>query len=396
MNLSRISGKKFQIISKAQDEMLQLDLFRFVSDNVLADISSKKRKSRISITKNKVVKSPAGHFYGYIDHTKTFSTFCLGDSNQFAVEAIKRFINTDKTDFGMIYLKASSSLGKTHILHAIANEMLLNKKSFFLSSPLQMLTTIDNVNALKLYSFLLLDDLEEVEGKIELQKILCQLIDYAQAGKIKIILTGTKHPKHLKSCDERFMGKLSAAVTHHISGMNQILFSTIVGAKCREINLIIPQDVNDLVSKQTEYNIRGVESILHKLKSVSEIKNQEVALDMALEIIELKETALKDKIFQHNHYQMFLTIVAEYFYISSDDLLSSVRRRNFSIARHVAIYILKEKIGLGVMRISQLFNKDHSSIIYAVSRIKHEMENDLKMRSKVLQLIENFLSYINK
>lgn len=68
---------------------------------------------------------------------------------------------------------------------------------------------IDNFNMLKFYDILLIDDIEEIEGNTELQKIFCQLLDYASNGKIKIIITGAKLPKDLSGCDDRIKGKLS-------------------------------------------------------------------------------------------------------------------------------------------------------------------------------------------
>ncbi|MGZ3809939.1 MAG: DnaA/Hda family protein, partial [Bacteriovorax sp.] len=366
-----------------QEETHQLDLLSFVSDYALADMSAKDKQARTSLAKNNAAKASALHFHGNVDKNKTFSSFCLGDSNQFAVEAIKRFIFSEKSDFGVIYLQAASGLGKTHILHAVANELIATKKSFYLSSPLTMSALIDNFSTLKFYPFLLIDDLEELEGNAELQKIMCQLIDYAQTGKMKMILTGARLPKDLSGCEDRFKGKLSAALIHNISGLNNALAYDIVHAKCQSMNLNLTQDVKELVSKNLDFNVYGLESTLHKLKSTSEIKNQEITLDMVLQEMRVKETQFKQDCFHE-----FLKEVAYTFQISLEDLISPVRRKEFALARHVAMYILKEKEGLGIMRISELFGKDHSSVVYAVSRIKRELESGSKIRNKVQKLMD--------
>ncbi|MBC7539552.1 MAG: hypothetical protein H7281_12080 [Bacteriovorax sp.] len=384
MNKNRAAGSRLQILTGPQEESHQLDLLSFVSDYALADLSPEEKQGRTSIVKKNIAKTPAYHFQGNVDKSKTFSNFCLGNSNQFAVEAIKRFIFNDKSDFNMMYLKASSGLGKSHILHAVANEMFLRKKTFTLSSPFMMSLLIDNFNALKFYEFILIDDIEEIEGNSEMLKLFCQLIDYAQSGRMKLIITGSKLPKELNDCDDRFKGKLSAALIHNVFEMNNVLAYEIVNSKCEGLNLILPESVKELVSNQLDFNVYGLESLLHKFKNTSDIKSREITFKMAL-----KEIKDKNIFYSQDDFTGFLKIVANSFSVSFEGLISTDRRKEFALARHVAMYVLKEKAGLSLTRISKLFNKDHSSVIYAVTRIKKQLENDLKMRDKVLKLLSD-------
>jgi chromosomal replication initiator protein len=378
-----MNKRKLQILSAPIEESYQLDMLSFVSDYALADISVKHKQERTTLAKTNLVKVSPFLFHGYVNHNKTFSSFCLGDSNQLAVAAIKRFISNEKTDYGIMYLKAESGVGKTHILHAVANEMLLNRSSFYLSSPLMMMALVDNFNKLQAYSILLIDDLEEIEGNVELQKIFCQLMDYAQSGKFKIIFTGAKNPKDLITCDERLKGKLSAALSHNISKLDQSLAAKIIHLKCQTMNLNLPEVVIDLISTRFDFNGYSLESILHKLKSTSELTRESISLEMAQLEMKIKKSPLpKDS------YKEFLDKVAQAFQISFDDLISSVRRKNFALARHVAMFILKEKADLSLKHVSEIFDNDHSTVIYAVARIKRELESDLKLRKIVQDLID--------
>lgn len=384
MNKNKASGRKLQILSDTHEESLQLDLLSFVSDYALADISAKEKQARTSLVKNNISKSPAYQFHGNVDKNKTFLSFCEGDSNQFAVEAIKRFIFSEKSDFNMIYLKAESGLGKSHILHAVANEMLSSKKSFYIGSPLMMSALTDNFNALKFYDFLLIDDIEEIEENSELQKIFCQLIDYSQSGKMKLIIAGRRLPKDLNSCDDRFKGKLSAALIHHISSMNNVLAYDIVHSKSIAMNLILPEKVKELVANQTHFNVYGLESVLNKFKSTNSILGQEITLELAQQELKGKET-----LYHHDDFKSFLNLIANEFQIRFEDLTSSIRKKEFALARHVAMFILKEKAGLSLMRIAELFDKDHSTVIYAVARIKKMNEIDLKLRKKIQNILDS-------
>lgn len=382
MSKNRLAAGKLQILSGPYHESHQLDLLSFVSDYALADLSLKSKQARTKIAEANVTR--AFRFEGNVDKNKTFSNFCLGDSNQFAVEALKRFVASERSDFGIIFLKAGSGLGKSHILHAVANELHSQKKSFYLSSPLMMSALIDHFNALKAYDYLLLDDVEEVEGNFELQKILCQLIDFAQSGKIKLIVAGSKLPKDLSGCDDRFKGKLSAALIHHIAEMNNVLAYKITESKCLAMNLNLPKNVKELVSNQFLFNVYGLESVLHKFKSTSSILGQEITFEMACQELKTKEALVLQEDFQG-----FLKNIANNFQVRVEDLISPVRKKEVALARHAAMFILKEKKGLGLMRISEIFDKDHSSVIYAVARIRKLLESDLKLRKKIQNIIDS-------
>lgn len=381
MSLNRAPGRKLQILSGAHHESHQLDLLSFVTEHV-EEFAVKEKQARGSSLKNSIPKVTSFHVHGNVDSNKRFSNFCTGKSNQFAIEAVKRFISSEKMDFGVIFLKAASGLGKSHILHAACNEMLLLKKSFYFNSPLMMSPLIDTFSMLKFYDILLIDDVEELEGSAELQKVFCQLMDFASAGKIKVIITGAKLPKDLNGCDDRTKGKFSAAPVYHIDEMNSDLAYDFVVSRSASLNLNLPEGVKRLVSNQVGYNAYGVESLLYKFKSASDIKEQKITMEMALDEIKVKKN-----IYRSNDFHSFLSAVANAFEISLEELMSAVRKKEFALARHVAMYVLKDKKRLGVMKIAELFERDHSSVNHAIARVKKQLESDLDMKIKVQALL---------
>lgn len=383
MSSNRASARKLQILSAAAYvEPEQLDLLSLFSEHALPEMAVKVKPARVSQPKAPAVKNTSYHFHGNVDVNKNFDNFCVGRPNQFAVEAIKRFITAEKADFGLIFLKAQSGLGKSHILHAVGNEMLLQKKSFYFSSPLMMSPLVDTFSMLKFYDIVLIDDIEEIEGNAELQKIFCQLMDYAQAGKIKMIIGGGKLPKDLLQCDERLKGKLSAALIHYIDEMSSDLAYDIVESRSRVLGLDLPEGVKRLVSNQLGFNVYGLESLLFKFKNLTEIKGQKITMDVALD--EIKD---KHVLYRSDDIQLFINTIAESFCVSYQELMSSMRKQEFALARHVAMYLLKHKRHLSIMKIAEILERDHSSVVYGVARIKKIMESDFEMRSKIQVLL---------
>lgn len=383
MSSNRATGRKLQILSAVHNEPLQLDLLSFVMEHTDGLVEEAKVKlPKVPPVKSSVAKVHSYHFHGNVDQSKSFANFRIGKSNQFAVEGIKRFISSEKNDSGLIFLRARSGHGKSHLLHAIGNEMQEKRRSFYFSSPLMMSPVVDTLNMLKFYDIILIDDIEEIEGKSELQKIFCQLIDYAQTKKIKLIVTGSKKPLDLNGGDDRFKGKLSQALVYQIEEMDNELAHGIVSSKAVELALSLPEDAKQFISNQLGLNTYGIEGLLYKLKSLSEITGQEITLDVVKEEITGKKAfAESDDLFQ------WIDRVAESFQLTRKELMSQVRKMEFALARHVAMYILKEKLHLSVMKIADFFDKDHSSVLYGIARIRKLIDSDSKMRDQIEVLL---------
>lgn len=380
MSLNKATNRKLQILSGEYRESHQLDLLSLVTEQI-SELHTNDKKTRVTTSKAQPIISKVSsyHCHGNVDINNNFSNFCLSKSNEFVIESVRRFITAKKNDFGLIFLKASSGLGKSHILHAVGNEMQSLKNSFYYSSPQLMSPIIDTFNMLKFYDIILIDDIEEIEGNVELQKIFCQLMDYASAGKIKLIIAGAKLPKDLNECDDRMKGRLSAGVIHTIDEMNNDLAYSIVELRSASLNLDLPDAVKRLVSNQIGFNVYGLEGLLYKFKNSVDLKKQKITLEIALE--EIKD---KKMIYRSDEFLNLLNAVAKVFQITREELISSVRKKEFALARHVAMYILKEYKGLGIMKIAELFEKDHSSVVYAITRISKQVESDESMRKKVL------------
>jgi len=380
MTRNRSTSRQLEILPH---ESHQLDLMSFVSEELgLPSLPTTVEREKSSRSRN----AAGPRFHGHIDQNKTFSNLILGDSNHFVAEATKRFIIQEKSDFGMIYLKAESGLGKTHILHAVANELIANKKSFYIGTPLLMTTMLENLTLLKEYEFFLIDDVDEACGNKDLQNKLCKLFDFAQMGKMKIIVTGRVAPRDLKNCETRFKGKLSAGLMQVIKGMDQSLAFDIVESKCKSIQLDLPVEVCKIVTENIEFNVYGIESTLHKLKNISERSNSIVTMDLVENVIPTVRKS-KKKAEITKEIQTIIDRVALFYKIKSTDILEHSRKDKFVLARHVTMFILRENLKLSYSKIAEVLNRDHSSVIYGIDRIKKKMDSEPSFKDASLRLL---------
>lgn len=109
---------------------------------------------------------------------------------------------------------------------------------------------------------------------------------------------------------------------------------------------------------------------------------------MTIEVAK-QEIQVKDKTLNHS-LKPLLVDVANSFDISVENLLSSVRKKEFALARHTAMFILREKENMNVMKIAGLFGKDHSSVIYAVEKIRTEIASDIKLKNKIERILSSY------
>ncbi|MGE3609500.1 MAG: DnaA/Hda family protein [Bacteriovoracaceae bacterium] len=382
---SRTAKSNLQLLPEINENAHQLDLMGFISENPAVNIVPKRRAARAALVRSAPAKLPAVASFGYVDEKKNFANFCTSSSNHLVLETLKKFIHSEKNDFGLFFICGTPGLGKTHLLHAVANQLTLDGKSFCLAGPLLLETSELNLNLLAQYEFILIDDIDEIENKIELERLLSQLIDFAHSGKIKMIVTGSAVPQDLNNISSKLRGKLLASLAFKISKLDQPLIKDIIAAKILNLNLSLSKPIENLIYHREYENVYEIESILYKVKSLSEIYSDSLKVENIL--ADIPELNLVSETFQKGIKDV-LEIVANNFFLRVEDLHSPIRKKELALARHVAMYVMKEKMGFNVMRIAEIFSKDHSTVIYGVERIQNEVKSNSEMKLKLHQILK--------
>ncbi len=338
-----------------------------------------------------------------IDRTKTFANFIVGPSNNLAYATAKAVgENPGKTGkYPSLYLFSSSGLGKTHLLHAIANAIHEHSPS----SRINLLSARDfmreMVNAYQQKNVeefrrkytektdvLMIDDIHELKDKEGTQNEFFHVFNELHNKGKQLIFTSDKSPKEITGIEERVMTRLQWGLVLDIQRPDLETRIAILRSKANELDLFLHDDVIAVMANAIKSSIRELEGALIKLQAYSEVMNQEIDVELARELLSLNGVSEGNA----PTIDSIAKAAAAYFKVSFADLKSKSRAKETAHARHVAMYMSRKLIKVTQEEIGRFFGgRDHSSVIHAVSKIEALTKTDASLSKDLLQ-IENSLN----
>ncbi|MBC7540097.1 MAG: chromosomal replication initiator protein DnaA [Bacteriovorax sp.] len=337
-----------------------------------------------------------------IDRSKTFDNFIVGPTNNMAQAASKAVAqNPGKNGkYPSLYVHSNSGLGKTHLLHAVANE--INEKHPGLTVCLitardfmdEMITLMKNnrINEfVKKYTekvdVLMIDDIHELKNKEGTQDQFFHVFNEMHNKGKQLIFTSDKRPKEIDGISERIKTRLQWGLVVDIQPPDLETRIAILRRKMEGLDLYVTEDVLTLIASRIKTNIRELEGSLVRLKAVSELMNVEIEIDLVREQLMLPNSESEKEItIEH-----VAKATAQYFRIPLADLKSKGRSQDITKARHIAMYLARKVVNAKQQEIGSFFGgRDHSSVIHAVNTIAEKVKTDSTL-SKDINSIESNL-----
>lgn len=364
----------------------------------IAEAANDKLRIHYQITQDGEVEEPQGEFQvskpfahidkGYDERTQlnpryTFENFIEGDGNSFAKAAALAVAEAPgKTPFNPLFIYGLTGLGKTHLLQAVGNFSLSNKRTgriLFVTSEKFMNDFIFSIKAYKTTDFsrfyrsvdlLLLDDVQFFQGKERTQlEFFHTFNSLYQAGK-QIVLTSDRPPKELDDFDKRLISRIGWGLVTDIQPPDYETRLAILQRRADNEGISLPEDVSEFLAQAFKDNIRELESALITLLAHCSIAGTDLNLALA-------QNVLKDKI--HSaiiavSIERIQQCVAEHFNLRPDSLIARNRRKEVARARQIAMYLCTEMTNNSLQSIGLHFgNRDHSTVIHARNSIGKEM-----------------------
>jgi chromosomal replication initiator protein len=337
-----------------------------------------------------------------IDRSKTFDNFIVGPTNNMAQAASRAVAqNPGKNGkYPSLYLHSNSGLGKTHLLHAVANEIFEKHPTLniclitardFMDEMISLMKNNRINEFVKKYTekvdVLMIDDIHELKNKEGTQDQFFHVFNEMHNKGKQLIFTSDKRPKEIDGISERIKTRLQWGLVVDIQPPDLETRIAILRRKMEGLDLYVGEDVLTLIATRIKTNIRELEGSLVRLKAVSELMNVEIEIDLVKEQL----------MFPNNESEKEITIehvaksTAQYFRIPLADLKSKGRSQDITKARHIAMY-LSRKIGNAKQQeIGSFFGgRDHSSVIHAVNTIAEKVKTDSAL-SKDISAIESNL-----
>lgn len=320
----------------------------------------------------------------------TFEKFVVGQSNQIVYAAAKAVAGQLGTLHNPLFIYGGVGLGKTHIMHAIGNEVLNNNKKIkiiyctteqfvndFIDSIKNNKDNEQNRNFREKYrnvDLLMLDDIQFLAGKTGTQEALFHTFNDLYLAKKQIILSSDRHPKELTFLEERLQSRFASGLTVDISTPDLETRIAILQKKALFKNVNLPIDVVYFIAEKIDSNIRELEGALQKVIFYCQLLGKEP------DNIDIIQEALKDDIDVTTHILSLDTIVdatCSYFNVKKQDIIGKKKLKPIVTARQIAIYLIYDLLGVPLSTIGSYFGgKDHTTIIYARDKIEELIKTD--------------------
>ena len=350
--------------------------------NAITDAVSTQELGEQKVT---LVKNEQQRSFQYIDPHFTFDQFVTAKSNQIAYSICRETANNlGQSKNNPLFIYGATGLGKTHLMQAIAHEILKQGKSFYYFTSDKFVNQLVNSlrkqkidefkDKIKKADLLIIDDIHVIAGKQKSsEQFLLLLNDFMSKNK-QVILASDKHPSALTDFDERLKSRLAWGVAVALEPPELETRIQILQKKSKAQEVILPKECAIFIAQHIIANVRELEGALNKVLAISRLLNQPIHL-------ELVQMALKDLIairVQAVSMDNIRKVVAEFYDISVKDLMGKKRLRHIARPRQVAMSLARELTNNSFTEIGQSFGgRDHTTVMHACEKVQQLCGSDL-------------------
>ncbi len=328
----------------------------------------------------------------------TFDSFVVGGNSQFAYSASDAVSSSPgSSKFNPLLIYGGSGLGKTHLIQAIGNRIKVNNpektiryvvaedfmREFVESLKNKTITEFSNYYRHDV-DILLMDDIQFLSGKLETQNEFFHIFNALhQAGK-QIVLTSDNSPSDVTGLEDRLISRFQWGLCVDIQQPDVETREAIIRKKSESDHLKLADEIIEYLAINIDGNIRLIEGAIRKLTLLSSLKNDDITLDLAKEVVVgIPRTSAK-----RINVDEIIETISQYFNVEIDRILEGGRgTKEVAQARHVAMYLVKELSSLSLKSIGKRFgDRDHSTVVHSIKAVQKMMINDPGFRRSVEEL----------
>ena len=324
----------------------------------------------------------------------TFDRFVVGSSNQFAHAASLAVASQPGNAYNPLFIYGGVGLGKTHLLHAIGNQILSRggMQVFYLSAETFIYDLIDSIRYEKMSEFhnryrsmdvLLLDDVQFMAGKERTQEEFFHTFNALYQSQKQMVVTSDKVPKDIPELEERLRSRFEWGLIADIQPPDMETRVAILNKKAGLESVDLPGDVSLFLASHIHSNVRVLEGSLTKLRAFSELSGQEITIDMCKNVLKdvlgEKKTSIT--------IEEVIKAVCRHYNIRASDLKSPKRSKQIALARQVAMFLCRELTSDSFPEIGSRFGgKDHSTVIHSVNKIEGLLKQDSSVKEAMEEI----------
>ena len=329
----------------------------------------------------------------------TFESFVVGSSNQFAHAAARAVAETPSRSYNPLFLYGGVGLGKTHLMHAIAQEVLRRSphmRVLYLSAERFLNDLINALRFERMLEFkrryreldvLLMDDVQFIAGKDSTQEEFFYTFNALHDAQKQIVVTSDALPKEIPTLEERLRSRFEWGLIADIQPPDLEMKVAIIRKKAAAEKMEIPNDVALFIAGTVKSNVRELEGRLNRVIAFSSLTGRDVSVELARE-------TLKDIVGTEESRPApseILKTVAAHYGLRVSDMKAKSNAKPIAFPRQVAMYLCRRLTGMSYPEIGRLFNdKHHSTVMHSVEKIGRLVDDDPNFRKVIDSFVQPY------
>ena len=326
----------------------------------------------------------------------TFKTFVVGDNNHFAHAAAMAVAQSPGKAYNPLFLYSGVGLGKTHLLHAIGQQVLENKPHLrvaYVSSEKFINEYIDAIQNSTFAKFrkkyretdvLLIDDIQFLAGKERIQEEFFHTFNALHEARKQIVLTSDRPSAEIKGLESRLVSRFEWGMTVDLQPPDVETRTAILRKKAEVMNIKMSEESLSYIATKVRANVRRLEGAFTRVASYSQLTGKEVTIKVVEQLLqavlheESKQTVTVDSIQKR---------VADHYDLRLSDILGRRRPGNIAFARQVAMYLSRKLTGRSLSSIGEAFGgRDHGTVMHACRAVEDRMETEPDVKQNISYL----------
>jgi len=325
-----------------------------------------------------------------LNPNKNFDTFIEGESNRLARSAGKAITERPGgTSFNPLFIFGGVGLGKTHLAHAIGNEIQEKhpkKRILYIEAEdftKQYSVAAKNNNRTDFIHFyqqidvLIIDNVQFFASKPGTQDVFFQIFNHLHQNGKQLILTSDKAPVDIQDVEQRLLSRFKWGLSAELQAPDYQMRKRILQAILYRDGVEMNEEIVDYIAQNVKTNIRELEGVNTSLMAEALFNKKEITLDLAKKAVDKIVKNIKKEI----TVEYIQEIVSEYFQLSIEELQSKTRKRHVVQARQLAMFFAKKYTKLSLANIGKSIGKrDHATVLHACKTVDNLNETDKQFR----------------
>ena len=331
----------------------------------------------------------------------TFERFVVGSSNKFAHAAARAVAGNPGQSYNPLFIYGDSGLGKTHLLYAIAHaihdthpeyRIIYIKGDTFTNEMITAIRENRNAEFREKYrgaDVFLMDDIQFILGKDSSQEEMFHTFNTLYELKKQIVFTADRPPKEMLRLEDRLKTRFEWGLLADIIPPDYETRMAIIKNKSIRMGMELPDYIIQLIAENITANVRQIEGTVNKIMAYQDLIGDSVDKNTVIR-------AVKDIFKEKSDFlptpEIIIDEVCKFYNLDPASIRGPGRLKDLTLARQVAMYLIREMVDISLQDIGKEFNRDHSTVVHALGRIEKVLKSDSEMGEIIKDITRNINS----